>query len=61
MTVDVTPKPEIEPSYLGDGVYAKFDGYHIWLWLQSGERIALEPDVFFALKQYAKRCEMGDL
>lgn len=45
-------------SYLGDGVYASFDGYHIWL--QTGShreeeatnRIALEPDVFESLLRY---------
>ena len=38
--------------YLGDGVYAWFDGYYIWLSTtrESGpERIALEPAVFDAL------------
>jgi len=26
-------QPPVEPTYLGDGVYASFDGYHIWLHL----------------------------
>jgi hypothetical protein len=48
----------IEPRYLGDGVYASFDGYHIWLQTDSHleheatNRIALEPEVFTALVQY---------
>ncbi len=51
---------EIEPRYLGDGVYATFDGYHIWLKTGAHEgehvthRIALEPSVFTALLQYQR-------
>ena len=47
----------IQPSYLGDAVYASFDGYHIWLKTEDGnhQRIALEPSVYFALREYAKR------
>jgi hypothetical protein len=44
-----------EPRYLGDGVYATFDGYHIWLRAQGPEHmnaVALEPAVFDALLQY---------
>jgi hypothetical protein len=47
-----------EPQYLGDGVYASFDGYHIWLTTGSHEesdatsKIALEPSVFAALLRY---------
>ena len=41
-------------EYLGDAVYASFDGYHIWLTTGDGndQRIALEPDVFRALVEY---------
>lgn len=52
------PKPP-SPEYLGDGVYASFDGYHIWLTTGSHEerdatnRIALEPSVYAALVRYA--------
>jgi len=45
------------PEYLGDGVYASFDGYHIILDLRgqdSTTRIALEPPVLEALSQYAE-------
>jgi hypothetical protein len=27
------------PEYLGDGVYAVFDGWHIWLRLNSHDNI----------------------
>ena len=49
----------VEDQYLGDGVYASFDGWQLWLDLRGqdrGTRIALEPAVFNALKQYAKEC-----
>ena len=47
----------IKHSYLGDGVYASFDGYQIWLAANSHENlvIALEPAVMEALFQYAKQ------
>jgi len=47
-------------QYLGDSVYADFDGYHIWLTTENGypddprNKIALEPCVFEALKQYVE-------
>lgn len=42
-------------TYLGDAVFASFDGYHIWLRTGDGnnQRIALEPDVLAALCRYA--------
>jgi len=43
--------------YLGDAVYASYDGYHIWLHLndhRSPGLIALEPPVLQALIRYAK-------
>jgi hypothetical protein len=49
---------EIEPVYLGDGVYASFDGYHICLTLDDHRNptmIALEPSVFRSLQHYAER------
>lgn len=41
--------------YLGDGVYASHDGYHLWLDLRAQDpniRIALEPEVLKALDDY---------
>jgi hypothetical protein len=42
--------------YLGDGVYASFDGYQIWLAVNQHENrvLALDPDVFDQLCQYAE-------
>ena len=53
-------KPTDGAAYLGDGVYASFDGYHIILDLRgqdSTTRIALEPDVLDALDRYRAKIE----
>jgi hypothetical protein len=56
--VDVGCKPPSPREYLGDGLYAEFDGYHIWLISSDGasdlQRVALEPDVYNALRNYAR-------
>lgn len=48
-----------DPSYLGDGVYAGHDGYHIWLHANHHanptDRIAVERSVYLSLKRYAQR------
>ena len=57
--IDVTPKPEFPVMYLGDAVYATFDGYHIWLRTSNGvsftNEVALEPSVLDALDVYRQR------
>jgi len=47
---------QVQDTYLGDGVYASFDGYHIILDLraQDGTRISLEPAVLDALDVFRK-------
>lgn len=44
----------MKDRYLGDGVYASFDGYQIWLVLKDvkNTRIALDPNVMDALNKY---------
>ena len=46
-------------EYLGDGVYAGWDGYHLWLTTENGitvtNRIALEPTVLATLDLYRRR------
>ena len=48
-------------EYLGDSVYASFDGYHIILTTENGlpddpsNQIALEPSVLRKLNDYNKR------
>lgn len=50
-------------DYLGDGVYADFDGYQLVLTTEHGVRttntIYLEPDVYAALMRYAERVWKG--
>ena len=49
------------PTYLGDGVYASFDGYQIWLRAERENgihKIALEPPVVRALVAFADRIWM---
>lgn len=58
MAEDVSPRPAAnEPVHLGDGVYATFDGYHIWLGANDprNRAVALEPAVFNQLYAYARR------
>lgn len=44
--------------YLGDGVYAEYDGYQVWVFIHNGymelERIALDPTTMEQLVKYAK-------
>ena len=42
-------------EYLGDGVYAEFDGYQVWLSTLQGMSIALEPTVINNLFKYFER------
>ena len=42
-------------QYLGDGLYAEFDSYQIWLYTPQGMRVALEPSVYQALIDYRDR------
>jgi hypothetical protein len=44
--------------YLGDGVYASYDGYVIWLDLRgqdSTTKIGLEPEVLNNLVEYGRK------
>lgn len=46
-------------TYLGDGLYASFDGYHIWLTAENGisiqNKVAIEPAVYHALRNWVDR------
>ena len=48
-----------DSTYLGDAVYATFDGYQIWLHTSNGievtNSIALEPAVYDALVRYVHK------
>ena len=57
------PDHNKQEEYLGDGVYASYDGYHIVLDLRGQDdttRIALEPEVYFQLTRFAARCWEGE-
>jgi hypothetical protein len=52
------PTPAPEALYLGDGVYAKFDGYQIELFTEAEGRvhgIFLEPAVLESLIRFAEK------
>ena len=47
----------MEDRYLGDGVYASFDGYHVVLDLRAQDnttKIFLDPQVVFALREFTR-------
>lgn len=52
--VDQTTSPEHNETYLGDAVYASFDGYQIKLRTGDGNAqvIYLEPSVWHALQNF---------
>jgi len=53
-----TDKDHLLSEYIGDGVYASFDGYQIWLWTErdgQDHNIAVEPEVWVSLKAYARK------
>jgi hypothetical protein len=52
--------PRVDERYIGDGVYASHDIFHIWLRTGDGndQQIALDPSVYRALVEYAKHIGM---
>ena len=52
-------EPALRPkAYLGDGAYATFDGFQIWVHAERDgmvHQVALERDTFEALVSFAKR------
>lgn len=53
------PAKNVE-EYIGDGVFVTHDGFQLWLRTGDDEyvqlqRIAMEPEVFQALLEYASR------
>ena len=52
--------PAAPKSYLGDGLYACFDGNYLWLEAYDGiavsNRVGLEDTVMHALVRFAARC-----
>ncbi len=53
-----------QEEYLGDGVYASFDGWQIWLRTpcETGDHeIALEPSFLAALNTFVERIKAGEV
>lgn len=51
-------------TYIGDGVYASFDGYQVWLRTPregGNHEIALEPSVLAALNAFVERIRAGEV
>ena len=51
-------KKTMHDEYLGDGVYASYDGLYLWLDLRGQDtttRIGLDPQVLKRLDKYRKR------
>jgi hypothetical protein len=49
--------PRPNETYLGDGLYASFDGYQVWLRApreHDDHEIALEPSVLDAFDKYIR-------
>jgi hypothetical protein len=56
----VVSKPEwVAQEYLGDGLYANYDGHGIWLYANHHEhptdKVYLEPSVYATLKRFMER------
>ena len=58
-------KMKADKRYLGDSVYAEFDGMELSLYLDNGtgphNRIVLEPAVFAALQEFVDDCQHDSL
>jgi hypothetical protein len=53
-----------EPVYLGDGLYAEFDGYHIRLFASHGDgihHVFLEPETLAAFLRYVEKLKGATL
>lgn len=56
----------MEDEYLGDGVYARWDGYHVWLDLrgQAGRagtwEIGMEPPVLRRFEAFVRRVRIAE-
>lgn len=70
--VNVSPQPPESPVYLGDGLYAEFDGWQVRLWADRGpdglHEVFLEPEVLVSflryvdqLKRYTQRIKDGTI
>jgi len=53
-------RPGVKKQYIGDGVYAVFDGRGIWLTTEDGivatDAIYVEPEVLVSLLAFYRGC-----
>jgi hypothetical protein len=63
--VDVSPQPSQPRVYLGDGLYAEFDGWQVRLFAHNGEtcinEVFLEPRVLAAFLLYIESLKGGSV
>lgn len=57
--VAIINNDRVDEEYIGDGVYASFDGYQIWLKVNDrySAEIAIEPKVYKSLTEYIHKIE----
>lgn len=55
MIDNTEPELPSTTSYIGDGVYAQFDGYNIILYTLEGMKIYMDPIVAVAMREYIKK------
>lgn len=63
--VDVSPQPPVAPEYLGDGLYAEYDGWQVRLYASNGvhatNQVFLEPGVLAAFQRYVAKLKGGSV
>ncbi len=51
-------EPRNKKTYLGDGAFVRFDGYHVLLTTEDGisetNRVALDPEVLQAFEEWLR-------
>jgi hypothetical protein len=54
---ELPPTGSLKETHLGDGLYASFDGWQVWLRaprLDGDHMVAIEPKVWLALTRYVQ-------
>ena len=56
-----SPEPLLKKEYIGDGAYAHFDGYSIWLTTSDGytdtNKVCLGPPVLRSFLEYVEKVQ----
>lgn len=60
----MSEEKQMPTTHLGDGVYAIWDGFGVWLYANSHinptDKVYLEPEVFEGLKQFIEKNKSED-